>query len=150
MKVVSINVSAQKGVAKTPVEKIELIENHGIVGDAHAAPGERQVSLLAKESVEAFKKSGVKACLNDGSFGENMTTEGIELHTLNIGTRLVIDSVILEISKIGKECHTHCAIRRSVGDCIMPKQGVFAKVIKGGTIRRGDKITLEKYRPTGI
>lgn len=142
-KVVSINISKKKGVSKLPVEEGHFKVEYGLVGDAHSGPGIRQVSLLAKESIDKFRKSpAVKVCLKNGIFAENLTTEGITLHKLKLGTKLKINNVILEISKIGKECHSICTIAKKVGNCIMPKEGVFAKVIKEGEIRIGDEIKI--------
>jgi MOSC domain-containing protein YiiM len=140
-KVVSINISKKKGVAKIPIDSGYFKINVGLVGDAHSGPGNRQVSLLAKESIERFEKLK-KVCIKRGVFGENLTTEGIELHNLKIGTRLKINKVVLEVSKIGKECHDFCSIGKKAGDCIMPKEGIFAKVIEEGEIRVGDKIVV--------
>ena len=119
-----------------------MIEDFGLEGDAHAGKWHRQVSLLAKESIA--KAQGMRTDgLCHGVFAENLTTEGIELHTLPVGTRLQVgDKVVLEITQIGKECHDGCAIRELVGQCIMPKEGVFARVEKGGVVRAGDEITI--------
>jgi MOSC domain-containing protein YiiM len=119
---------------------------HGLVGDAHAGViDRRQVSLPATESIDKMRSRGLE--LVPGDFAENLTTEGIDLHHLPIGTRLTVgDEVALEISQIGKECHTACAIRRKVGECIMPEEGVFARVITGGTIKTGDRILKEETR----
>ena len=140
--VLSINISEKKGTPKKSVDSAVLIENYGVEGDAHAGKWHRQVSLLAKESIE--KAQGMRTDgLCHGMFAENITTEGIVLHTLPVGTRLQIgDTAVIEISQIGKECHDGCAIRRLVGQCIMPKEGVFARVITGGTVRQGDAITV--------
>jgi cyclic pyranopterin monophosphate synthase len=141
--VVSVNISERKGTPKTPVEKIELVCDHGVKGDAHAGPGDRQVSLLAIESYQRFEKSAVgKMCLKHGSFGENIVTEGIVLHELNIGDGLIIGDALLRVSKIGKECHAPCAIAKAVGKCIMPVEGIFARVESDGSIRPGDKISI--------
>jgi len=143
LRVISVNVSENKGTAKTPVDTIELIIDHGVKGDAHAGPGDRQVSLLAKESYERFDKSGAdKLCLKHGSFGENIVTEGIELHNLSVGTQLSIGDALLEVSRIGKECHAPCHIAKTMGECIMPKEGIFARVIASGACGRGDRISL--------
>jgi len=142
-KVLSINISEKKGIAKTPIPEGEFKEDYGLVGDAHAGGGIRQVSLLAVESrrkIENHPK--IKLCLKNGDFGENITTEGIILHTLPIGTRLKIGEVVLEVSKIGKECHAPCAIKKKVGICVMPNEGIFAVVRKGGRIRVGDSIEI--------
>lgn len=142
-KIISVNISTKKHIPKKNIEKGIFKVNHGLVGDAHAAPGDRQVSLLAKESYDKFEKSNLKkVCLKNGIFAENLTTEGIILHKLEIGTKLKINNVILKVSKIGKECNTICTIAKEVGSCIMPKEGVFAKVIKGGEIKTGDKIKI--------
>ena len=143
MKVVSVNVSEEKGTPKVPVESIELAVDLGIRGDAHAGPGKRQVSLLAQESYDRFEKSGAsRLCLKHGAFGENIVTEGIVLHKLQVGQLLKIGSAVLEISKIGKECHAPCRIAKIVGRCIMPEEGVFAKVMQVGEITPGMKIKV--------
>ncbi len=130
--ILSINVSESKGAQKTPVEEAVFRPDHGIEGDAHAGPWHRQVSLLANEDVETMRGKGVE--IGFGDFAENITTEGIELATLPIGTRLHLGEVVLEVTQIGKECHHGCAIYQAVGDCVMPRQGIFTKVIQGGTI----------------
>lgn len=142
-KVIAVNISIKKHIPKKNIEKGQFKTNHGLIGDAHAAPGERQVSLLAEESYKRFEKSNLKkVCLKHGSFAENLTTKGIDLHKLKIGTKLRINKVILKITKIGKECNTICTIAKEVGNCIMPKEGVFAKVLKDGEISVGDKIII--------
>ena len=128
MKVVSVNISEKKGTIKVPVEKIELRENHGIVGDAHAGKWHRQVSLLAIESLRKMQKKLPR--LKPGDFAENIMTEGIILHTLPIGTKLRIGSCELEVTQIGKQCHKGCEIRNITGECIMPTEGIFAIVKK--------------------
>lgn len=138
-RIISVNISSHKGTPKKSVEKIELKIDQGIVGDAHSGPGIRQVSLLAKESHDRFQPL-TDVCLKNGIFGENLTTYGIDLPKLKIGQKLKINNCILEVSKIGKECHTLCGIGKKVGDCIMPKEGIFAKVIIGGEIKKGDEI----------
>jgi len=135
----SVNISERKGEPKLPVEKVICKKNHGVAGDGHAGPGLRQVSLLAFEDITAMRARG--APVDCGDFAENITTEGIGLAALPVGTRLTIGKAELEITQIGKECHTGCAIRRQIGDCLMPRQGVFAKVIKEGEIKRGDSGT---------
>ncbi|KRQ86423.1 MOSC domain protein [Caloramator mitchellensis] len=143
-KVVSINISERKGTIKMPIEKGYFKENHGLEGDAHAGNWHRQVSLLAKESIDKMKAIGLEN-LKTGDFAENITTEGIELYTLPIGTVLRVgEEVVLEISQIGKQCHTGCEIKNITGDCIMPREGVFAKVINGGFIKIGDEIEIIK------
>lgn len=139
-KIVSLNVSEKKSVRKNPVEEVELIENSGIKGDAHAGGGIRQVSLLAVESINKMIELGVK--VKPGDFAENITTEGIDLLSLPVGSKLSIGEVILEVSQHGKICHTKCSIYKTVGDCVMPKEGIFCKVIKGGKIKKGDIIKI--------
>ena len=140
-KIVAISVSEKKGVRKNNVRSAVLKEDFGIVGDAHAGTPKRQVSLLAIESVEKMRAKGLK--VNPGDFAENITTEGIDLLGLKIGDSLRLGrEVILELSQIGKECHTRCNIYYQAGDCVMPKEGIFAKVVKGGEIKVGDKIEL--------
>ena len=131
-KVLSINISEEKGVQKTPVGSARLVESHGISSDAHAGPWHRQVSLLADEDIDTMRGKGVD--LPYGVFAENITTRGVPLCDLPVGARLEIDEVILEITQHGKECHHGCAIYQAVGDCVMPRKGVFARVIKGGDI----------------
>ena len=138
--VISINISQKKGTPKTKVDPGTLIEDFGFEGDAHAGKWHRQVSLLAKESIEKAA-DGPTNGLCHGVFAENITTEGIELHTLPVGTRLKVgNDAVIEITQIGKECHDGCAIRELVGKCIMPKEGVFGRVIKGGQVFAGDTI----------
>ncbi|MBN2399353.1 MAG: MOSC domain-containing protein [Candidatus Aminicenantes bacterium] len=131
-KVESVNISAAKGVPKNEVAEITLKENFGIEGDAHAGPWHRQVSLLAAEAIDVMKNKGL--ALSPGAFGENIVTRGVDWSRAKVGEIIVIGPVELEITQIGKECHSHCAIYYSAGECIMPSQGVFAKVIKGGRI----------------
>ncbi|MDP7080117.1 MAG: MOSC domain-containing protein [Candidatus Undinarchaeales archaeon] len=140
--VVSVNTSSEKGVPKVPQDKISLLEEHGVEGDAHASSTwHRQVSLLSMASIERMREQGVKVA--PGDLAENITIEGIDVHNLPIGTRLRVGrDVLLEISQIGKECHTGCAIQKRTGKCIMPTEGVFARVIAGGTARAGDTVTL--------
>ena len=138
--VVAVCISEQKGTQKHEVPEIQLKIDHGIVGDAHAGNWHRQVSLLAQESVEKMK-----AVFPDnpvGAFAENILTEGLTLYTLPVGTRLRVGEVLLEVTQIGKECHAHCAIRQQVGDCVMPREGIFTIVLEEGTIRAGDTITV--------
>ena len=136
--VIAVCISENKGERKKPVDAVELRENHGIVGDAHAGDWHRQVSLLAQESIDKMRKLGLD--VNAGDFAENLTTRGIELVSLPIGTRLQVGPTLLEVTQIGKECHTRCAIYYQAGDCVMPKEGIFAKVITGGMIRPGDEV----------
>ena len=140
IKVLSVNISERKGTIKLPVDYIELDEN-GVKNDAHAGPWQRQVSLLAEESIEKMRNLGLE--LKPGDFAENLTVGGMELFTLPVGTRLNVgEEVVLEISQIGKACHKGCAIFQAVGACVMPKEGVFARVIRNGTIRTGDSVEI--------
>jgi len=141
-RVVAVNISEKKGVPKKPIDVGVLIENFGLEGDAHAGNWHRQVSLLAQESIDKMKALGIKG-LCTGKFAENITTEGIELHSLKVGTRLKIGDALLEITQIGKECYQKCAIFHLVGDCVMPKEGIFARVIRGGTVKAGDSIEVQ-------
>lgn len=138
--VVAVCKSRKKGTRKEPVAEGLFQENFGMVGDAHAdCLTNRQVSLLAMESIAKMKGLGLD--LGPGDFAENITTEGIDLLSLPIGTRVWVgNEVILEISQIGKECHAACAIRRKMGKCIMPVEGVFARVIQGGKVKAGDRV----------
>jgi len=136
--VLAVCVSQNKGERKKPVEAVELRENHGIVGDAHAGDWHRQVSLLAQESIDKMRALGLD--VSAGDFAENITTSGIDLVSLPIGAHLQIGKALLEVTQIGKECHTRCAIFYQAGDCVMPKEGIFVKVLQGGTIRQGDAI----------
>jgi len=146
-RIFSVNFSGKKGVSKEAVGKGMLIEGFGLEGDAHSGPGLRQVSLLAAESIK--KQAGCPtakkkdAAVGPGDFAENITTEGLNIAQLNIGTKVKIGrEAIIEISKIGKECHKYCAIYEKAGGCIMPREGVFAKVIKGGEITVGDEMEV--------
>jgi MOSC domain-containing protein YiiM len=130
--IVSLNISKKKSEAKTPVSSLTLIERYGIKGDAHAGDWHRQVSLLAMEEVEKMQKK--ISTIGPGDFAENITTRGIDLPGLPIGTIITFGDVILEVTQIGKTCHRGCAIMQQLGDCIMPRNGIFAKVIKGGVI----------------
>lgn len=139
----AVNISEKKGEIKHPIEKGFFKINHGLVGDAHAGEWHRQVSLLGTESIEKMKASGVQG-LCSGKFAENITTEGICLYEIPVGTILKIGDVTLEVTQIGKECHLGCQIRQLVGDCVMPREGVFAKVITEGYIQAGDDIVVEE------
>jgi molybdenum cofactor synthesis domain-containing protein len=132
-------VSAQKGTPKQNVDRVVMIADHGVAGDAHAGAWHRQVSLLSFDKAEAFRAQGAEA--PDGAFGENLLVAGIDFRSLPVGTQLACGDVLLEITQIGKECHSGCAIFEQMGDCIMPREGVFAKVLKGGAIQVGDKMT---------
>ncbi len=137
----AVCISEKKGTAKVNVGQAELIENFGLKNDAHAGKWHRQVSLLSYEKIEEFKSLGVS--VKDGDFGENLIVEGIDLGKLPIGTILDIQGVVLEVTQIGKECHTGCAIAQAVGKCIMPTEGIFARVLKGGTVKIGDSVVIE-------
>lgn len=139
MKIVSIALSKKKGTRKTQVDSAVLREEHGLVGDGHAGAWERQVSFLAVERIEECKTRGLNVTFGD--FAENIATEGIDWKRVPLGNRFRLgDSAVVEITKIGKECHKKCAIYYQAGDCIMPREGVFARVLEGGTIRCGDPI----------
>lgn len=146
-RVVSLNISDKKGVRKRPVPEVVLKTAYGIEGDAHASSAwHRQVSLLALESIEKMRGMGLK--VSPGDFAENITTEGMDLVSLPVGTRLTIgESIEVEVSQIGKECHTRCAIFYQAGDCVMPKEGIFVKVLKGGMAKVGDRITVAGQHP---
>ena len=138
-KVLSINISEAKGTPKTSINPGTMIEDFGFEGDAHAGKWHRQVSLLAQESID--KAKGMREDgLCHGIFAENITTSGIILHTLPVGTRLKVGECLIEITQIGKECHEGCAISKLVGQCIMPREGIFAVVVKGGKVYEGDLI----------
>ena len=136
--VVAVCISEAKGQRKTPMAAVELRENHGIVGDGHAGVWHRQVSLLATESIAKMRALGLD--VDSGDFAENITTSGIDLVALPVGSRLAVGDAVIEVTQIGKECHTRCAIFYQAGDCVMPKEGIFAKVLKGGTLAGGDLI----------
>jgi MOSC domain-containing protein YiiM len=137
-KIIATCISKNKGERKTPVNQVTLQQEHGIIGDAHAGDWHRQVSLLASESIAKMQAMGLD--VDSGDFAENLTTSGIHLFGLPIGTRLQVGETLLEVTQIGKECHNRCAIYEQAGDCVMPKEGIFARVIKGGTIKPGDEI----------
>lgn len=138
----AVNISETKGVVKTPVDSVVLVEDYGIEGDAHSGKGKRQVSLLAQESVDKMIAMTGRKDLTEGVFAENITVEGLELHTLPVGTKLKIGETLHVVSQIGKECHSGCAIMKQVGHCIMPREGVFTQVLKGGVVRPGDVIEV--------
>ncbi|MFC1905120.1 MOSC domain-containing protein [Chloroflexota bacterium] len=141
-KIIAVCRSEQKGVTKQPVDEGFLKEDYGMVDDAHAdADTHRQVSLLAVSSIDKMRNLGVE--LKAGDFAENLTVEGLDLVSLPVGTQLALErGILLEVTQIGKECHSGCAILRLVGDCIMPKEGIFTRVIKGGTVKAGDEIKV--------
>ena len=131
-RVESVNIAAEKGIAKHEVPEIVLRENFGIEGDAHAGARLRQVSLLAGEAIDTMKAKGLT--LSPGAFGENIVTSGVDWSLAQVGEMIAIADVELQITQIGKECHSHCAIYYAAGECIMPQQGIFAKVLRGGKI----------------
>jgi MOSC domain-containing protein YiiM len=137
----AVCISGKKGVQKHPVDEVELQPQHGIVGDAHAGNWHRQVSLLAQKSVDKLQEK-VTLRLIPGAFAENILCDGIELAKLPIGTKLRIGSALCEVTQIGKESHADCAIRRQAGDCVMPREGIFAIVLEGGTARAGDTVEV--------
>lgn len=136
--ILAVCISEKKGERKTPVAQVELQVNHGIVGDAHAGDWHRQISLLAKESIDKMRALGLD--VDNGDFAENLTTVGIDLPSLPIGTQLQVGECLLEVTQIGKVCHTRCAIFYQAGDCVMPKEGIFARVLCRGKIKAGDQL----------
>ena len=141
-KVIAVCISPEKGTQKRNIGKGIFIEDFGIQGDAHAGKWHRQVSLLSHDKIDAFRARGAE--VQDGAFGENLVVEGIDFRVLPVGTRLYCSDVILEMTQIGKECHHGCEIFQKMGECIMPREGVFARVIRGGTIRTGDDMKVEQ------
>jgi MOSC domain-containing protein YiiM len=145
-RIISVNISKVTGVKKDPISSGELVKEHGIRSDAHAGPYHRQISLLAQESINSMRAKG--ADVSPGSFGENLTTQGIDLPLLPVGTILTTSrGASLEVTQIGKVCHDRCAIYKAVGDCVMPREGIFVRVLQGGTISPGDTITVTGKRP---
>lgn len=136
----AVCISEKKGTDKKNIHECEIIEGFGLKNDAHGGNWHRQISLLSYEKIEDFKKRGGEVI--DGSFGENLIVSGLDLVNIPIGTRLKINDIVLEVTQIGKECHSHCEIFKKVGDCIMPREGIFAKVISGGIIKEGDIIEI--------
>ena len=137
-KVKSINISEKKGIQKTPVPSASFKAGHGIEGDAHAGDWHRQVSFLSDEAVDTMRNRAGDFKIKPGDFGENIVTLGINWGEVQVGGKILIGEVEFDVTQIGKECHSGCAIFEAVGDCIMPRQGIFTKVIKGGTIHAGD------------
>jgi len=140
-RVVAVSVSGRKGERKSPVPRATLVPGHGVERDAHAGPGHRQVSLLASESIAKMREKGL--AVGPGDFAENVTVEGIDLTALKVGDRLQVGEALVEISQIGKECHERCAIYFQAGDCVMPREGVFARVVRGGVVTPGDPVARE-------
>ena len=136
----AVCISEKKGTQKKNVHEALFIEDFGLENDAHAGKWHRQVSLLSYEKIQDFKKKG--APVEDGAFGENLIVSGIDFKNLPVGTRFQCGDVVLEMTQIGKECHNGCEIYKIMGDCIMPREGVFARVIRGGRIREGDELTV--------
>ena len=144
-KVVAVNVSTEKGVRKHTIPSCRLVIDHGIAGDAHAGKWHRQISLLAQESIDKMQAKLTDIQLKPGDFAENITTTGIAVMKLPIGTKLRVgNDAELEVTQIGKECHMSCEIRRIVGDCVMPREGIFAIVLREGEIRAGDAIEVSE------
>lgn len=139
-KIMAVCISEKRGTQKKNIEKVRLIEDFGLEGDAHGGKWHRQVSLLSYEKVRAFEEKGIS--VEDGAFGENLLVEGFDFKTLPVGTRFRCGEALLEMTQIGKECHSHCEIYQAVGDCIMPREGVFARVLHGGVIQIGDELEI--------
>jgi MOSC domain-containing protein YiiM len=137
-KIVAVCLSEAKGTPKKAVASGLLMVDHGLKDDAHAGPWHRQVSLLSFGKVEEFNQKG--AMVDHGAFGENILVAGLDLRSLPVGTRLAVGPATLEVTQIGKECHSHCQIYHRVGDCIMPREGIFAKVLTGGEVKPGDAV----------
>ncbi len=140
-KILAVNVSGKKGIHKTPIEEGHFKVGHGLEGDAHAGNWHRQVSLLGIESINKMKELGIEG-LCTGKFAENLTTEGIVLYKIPVGTKLQIGDTVQEVTQIGKECHIGCAIFEQIGSCVMPTEGIFTKVLKDGTVKPGDTIKV--------
>lgn len=143
-KVIAVCISEAKGTQKQNVHEAEFIEDWGIKNDAHAGKWHRQVSLLSYNKIEDFRAKGAE--VEDGAFGENLVVEGIDFAALSVGTMFRCNEVVLELTQIGKECHNGCAIFRKMGECIMPREGVFTRVLHGGIIREGDELVIEQSK----
>ncbi|GHV37200.1 molybdenum cofactor biosynthesis protein MoaC [Spirochaetia bacterium] len=144
--VLAVCVSDIRGIHKTEVNgRIRIVEGFGIEGDAHGGNWHRQISLLSREKIEDFNRLG--ASVNNGDFGENIIVSGIDLRSLPVGTQLKFNDALLEVTQIGKECHSHCEIFKWAGDCIMPREGIFARVITGGSIGKGDTVHIHVTIP---
>ncbi|SHF24856.1 MOSC domain-containing protein YiiM [Marinitoga hydrogenitolerans DSM 16785] len=146
--IVSINISKRKGVVKEPVQKAEIKENWGIIGDAHAGNWHRQISMLSEESIDKMRNLGYE--LKYGDFAENITVKNGDIYKLPVGTKVKIGETLLEITQIGKKCHTSCAISQTIGKCVMPIEGIFLKVLKGGEIKVGDSVIFYTHELTNI
>ncbi len=145
-KVLSVCISSEKGTKKREVNSASLIPDWGIEGDAHAGRWHRQMSLLSVEEINKMKRRIPD--LMPGDFAENIITKGIDLDQIKIGDRIIIgDNIVLEVSQIGKECHSGCEIQKLTGECIMPKKGVFTKVLKGGIVKRNDNLRVQMLTP---
>ncbi len=140
--ILEVCISDRKGIQKTPTDQIEMRPEWGIEGDAHAGEWHRQVSLLAQESVDRLQGLLTQIKLKPGDFGENIVTEGIVLFELPVGTKMKIGTALAEVTQIGKECHMGCAIRQAAGDCVMPREGIFVKILEPGTAKKGDIIEI--------
>ena len=140
-KVLAVCISEKKGVQKHPVDRAELRANHGIVGDAHAGPWHRQVSLLGIDSVQKLQEK-ITLQLKPGDFAENILVDGLTVYKLPVGTELKLGSALCRVTQIGKTCHMDCAIRKAAGDCVMPREGIFVEVLEGGEVRPGDEIQV--------
>ena len=136
----AVCLSKERGAAKKNVGGGELVERHGLKGDAHAGDWHRQISLLSLQKIEAFRAKGAE--IEFGAFGENLVVDGIDFASLPLGTKFRCGEALLELTQIGKECHNHCEIYRRMGDCIMPREGVFTRVLRGGTVKVGDEIQV--------
>lgn len=139
-KIIAVNISEKKGTQKVNVHSAKVIEDFGMENDAHAGKWHRQVSLLSYEKIEAFKEKG--APVEDGAFGENLIVQGIDLKELPVGTKLRCGDIVLEVTQIGKQCHSGCEIFKIMGDCIMPREGIFTRVLHGGVVSEGDDIEV--------
>src|SRR5512136_765772 len=145
-KVLAVNISENKGTKKNNIQSCALVKDFGLKGDAHAGPWHRQVSLLANESIEKMRAKGLK--VGYGDFAENITTQGVDLVHLPIGTEIRIgNSVLLRVSQIGKVCHDRCAIYYQAGDCVMPREGIFVRIVEPGDVKVGDTVEVEKPNP---
>jgi MOSC domain-containing protein YiiM len=142
-RILAVSISDKKGEKKRNIESANLVKNHGMENDAHAGDWHRQLSLLAIESIEKIRAKGID--VHPGEFAENLTTEGIRLWELPVGKKLRIGaSILAEVTQIGKECHSHCAIFQQVGDCVMPREGIFVRILEGGQVSPGDGVKVLK------